>query len=431
MAGAGAAAGVREGIDTDAPDALTAAPAYPPLRRAIVAFAFLMVAEFFYSWAWNSVDVLRPYIRDSLGLTLTQAGSGYSAQGSGALIGAVLMGQLADRLGRRLMLMVVMIGYGLTLIAGTAVASYPEFLAQRFVMGLFMGGIFPIVVGIYVGLFDGHVRGRLASLINAIFSASVVTLGLASGALAGHDWKILLWIGGVPPLLLCLLAFVLIPASADARREKAERRVADAKLPVLELFAPGVRARTLMLAGLTGLNFFAYQAYSGWLTTYLRDVRHLDPGTMGDLVAWQFGANIVGGFFWGWAGDRFGRRFNAIGFFLAAAAIAAYLSVPTRPALLGSIGLVYGFMLSASVIWGPWMTELYPAHLKSTAASIFNWGRLVSFFAPLITGELAGSFGLGVTMGVASATFAAAGLLWLMLPETHPNPLLPGRRLVS
>jgi MFS family permease len=398
---------------------------YPPLRKGIIAFSFLMLAEFFYSWAWNSVDVLRPFIRDSLRLTLTEAGSGYSAQGAGALIGAIVMGQLADRFGRRNVLVVVMVGYGVSLIAGVAVSSYIQFLAQRFVLGLFMGGIFPIVVGIYVGLFASNVRGRLASLINAIFSLAVVVLGMASGALAGRDWHLLLWIGGVPPILLSVAAYWLIPASADAKRPAAVK----GRLPVMELFAPGIRLQTVMLATLTGLNFFAYQAYSGWLTIYLTDVRHLSAVAIGGLVAWQFSGNMVGGFFWGWAGDRFGRRFNALGFLAAALAIAIYLAAPTNVMALSIIGCIYGFMLSSSVIWGPWITELYPPHLKSTAASIFNWGRIVSFFAPLITGTLAGKFGLAATMSVASATFAIAGVLWLCLPETHDKPLLPGRRV--
>jgi MFS family permease len=400
---------------------------YPALSRGILAFGFLMIAEFFYSWAWNSVDVLRPYIRDSLGLTLTQAGSGYSAQGAGALIGAVVIGQLGDRFGRRNMLVTVMVGYGLSLIAGTAVTDYPHYLAQRFVLGLFLGGIFPIVVGIYVGLFRSNVRGRLASLNNATFSLAVMLLGVASGQFAATDWHLLLWMGGVPPILLAVLAYFVIPDSADVRRADAPRRA----MPVLELFAPGLRLRTIMLAALTGLNFFAYQAYSGWLTTYLKEVRHLSPGVIGTMVACTFAGNIVGGLAWGWAADRWGRRFNALGFLVAAAAILAYLTVPTNAVLLGAIGAIYGFMLSSSVVWGPWMTELYPPHLKSTAASIFNWGRIVSFFAPLITGALAGSFGLGVSMGVAALVFAVAGGLWLMLPETHPNPLLPGRRVVT
>ncbi len=397
---------------------------YPPLSRGIVAFAFLMEAEFFYSWAWNSVDVLRPYIRESLGLTLTEAGSGYSAQGAGALIGAVVMGQLADRFGRRKMLAVVMVGYGLTLAAGTLVTSYGAYLADRFVLGLFMGGIFPIVVGIYVGLFASNVAGRLASLINAIFGCAVTAQGMASG-MVGGDWKWLLWIGGIPPVLLAGFAFVLIPKTADTRGPASGK----ARAPVLDLFARDVRVQTLALAALMGLNFFGYQAFSGWLTTYLRDVRHLGPMILGDLIAWQFAANIIGGFFWGWAGDRFGRRFNALGFLGAALAIVVYLNLGANVVVLGSVGALYGFMLSSSVVWGPWLTELYPPHLKSTAASIFNWGRIVSFFAPLVTGSLATSFGLGATMGLASVTFVVAGLIWLALPETHANPLLPGRRL--
>jgi len=401
---------------------------YPPLARGILAFAFLMIAEFFYSWAWNSVDVLRPYMRSTLGLTLTQVGSGYSAQGAGALIGAIVIGQLGDRFGRRSMLVMVMVGYGLSLIAGTAVTNYFQFLADRFVLGLFMGGIFPIVVGIYVGLFAKNVAGRLASLINAIFSSAITVMGFASGLVNG-DWHLLLWMGGVPPILLAGLALVLIPKSVDAQRKA---KVAGASAPILELFAPAVRVQTLLLASLMGLNFFGYQAFSGWLSTYLHDVRRLTPTMLGDLIAWQSMANIAGGLFWGWAGDRFGRRFNALGFIATGLAILVYLNVQTNVVLLGSIGAVYGFMLSSSVVWGPWLTELYPAHLKSTAASIFNWGRIVSFFAPLITGSLASSLGLGLTMSMASLIFFIAGGVWLSLPETHPKPLLrPWRARVA
>lgn len=395
---------------------------HPPIRRAIIAFAFLMVAEFFYSWAWNTVDVLRPYIRDSLGLTLTQAGSGYSAQGAGALVGAIVIGQLADRFGRRAMLATIMVGYGLALIAGTLVNTYAAYLGQRFVLGLFMGGIFPVVVGIYVGLFAANVSGRLAALNNCVFSSAISLLGVAGGLTQG-DWHYLLLIGGIPPVLLAGLAFVLVPATADARQPRGSARV-----PLAELFAPGVRRQTLLLASLTGLNFFGYQAFSGWQTTYLRDVRGLDATALGAVVGWSFAANMLGGLCWGWAGDRFGRRFNALGFLAAAVLIALYLLFARSAVTLSLIGAAYGFMLSASVIWGPWLTELYPAHLKSTAASIFNWGRIVSFFAPLITGAMAERAGLGWTMGLASVAFGLAGVIWLSLPETHPRPLLRGRR---
>ena len=138
----------------------------------------------------------------------------------------------------------------------------------------------------------------------------------------------------------------------------------------------------------------------------------------GQLVAWQFTGNIVGGFFWGWAADRFGRRFNAVGFFIASLAIVAFLLAPSQIVLLRGIGLIYGASLCSSVIWGAWMAELYPPHLQSTAASIFNWGRIISFFAPLITARIAESVGMGAAMGSAAIAFSLAACLWLALPET-------------
>lgn len=390
-----------------------------PLARRLTAFGFLLIAEFFYGWAWNTVDVLRPLFRASLGLSLTQAGSAYSAQGAGALIGALSIGQLADRIGKRTMLVVVMAGYGLLLLAGVLVKSYPTLLLQRFVLGLFLGGSFPVVVGIYVELFKPTLRGKLASAINATFSLAIVTLGIAFAHLGSRDWKALLWLGGVPPVVLAAFAYFLVPKSHTVRK-------AQSKLPLAELFTPELRKQTLLLASMTGLNFFAYQAFSGWVTTFLLNVRHLPSGDVGKLVAAQFLGNILGGFFWGAITDRFGRKAGSTGFFLTAIMIVGYLTIPEPRWLLIILGASYGFCLSASVIWGPWLAELYPAHLKSTASSIFNWGRLVSFFSPIITGQLAEHFGLVRAMFVSSFVFALAGIIWLQLPET-----LPGRRSAS
>ena len=385
-----------------------------PLRRRVAIFLLLLACEFLYGWAWNSVDVLRPYIRDALKLSLIQAGSLYSAQGAGALTGAILIGQLADRFGRRKMLSLLVFGYGAMLIAGTVVASYPQLLAQRFLLGLFAGASFPVGVGIYVNLFHPSVRGRLAGSLNALFSFSIVALGLAMGLVGPHDWRLLLWFGGVPPLVLSLVVLPLIPANSAVDRF----HVRGSKLPIAELFHKDVRRQTLLLAAMTGLNFFGYEAFSGWLTTYLTGDRGFSPAVAGQLVAWQFSGNIIGGFVWGWAADRLGRRFNAVGFLIASAAIAVYLFGPANLTLLKAAGFVYGGSLCASVIWGPWLAELYPPHLRSTAASIFNWGRVISFFAPLVTAAMASSLGLRAAMASACVAFSLAAVIWVLQRET-------------
>ncbi|MBF5092558.1 MFS transporter [Novosphingobium sp. NBM11] len=391
------------------------ASAEPGLGRQVLVFVLLLACEFLYGWAWNTVDVLRPYIRESLGLSLIEAGSAYSAQGAGALTGAIVLGQIADRIGRRRVLSGLVFGYGVLLLAGMIVASYPQLLLQRFLLGFFAGGSFPVVVGIYINLFQPTLRGRLAGTLNAAFSLSIVMLGVAMGLVAPGNWKHLLLIGGIPPLALALLVLAAIPTGSRMDRGA---RGGVSRLPVSELFAPGLRRQTLMLATMAGLNFFGYAAFSGWLTTYLTGERGFSAQTAGALVAWQFSGNIVGGFFWGWAADRFGRRFNAIGFLIASGAIAVYLLGSADPTVLKLAGLIYGAALCSSVIWGPWMAELYPPHLQSTAASIFNWGRVISFFAPIITAQIAQSFSLATAMLLGAASFTTAAVIWLMQRET-------------
>jgi dipeptide/tripeptide permease len=50
--------------------------------------------------------------------------------------------------------------------------------------------------------------------------------------------------------------------------------------------------------------------------------------------------------------------------------------------------------------------------------SIFNWGRIVSMTAPLVTGEIAASFGLEAAMSLAIVGFGLGALVWFALPET-------------
>lgn len=389
--------------------------------RKLMALAYLASAYILYSWSWNTVDVLRPYIAADLGLSLTQAGSLYSAQALGALIGAVINGQLADRFGRRNALMVVMIGFGVTLIAGTMVSSYMEVMIQRLILGYFTGSMYPITVGIYAGLFGPAVRGRVASIIMGSSYLAVSLLGAASAFLftRGLDWHLLLWIG-VIPIALSLLAPFIVPNDRTMIPHGGAPTTATAtgKLPIGELFSARYRKQTIMLTLVSGLNFFAYQAFSGWATTYLKTVREFSDAAIGVSVSWMFAGSILGSFFWGWVGDRFGRRAPAVGFFMAAGLIFVYLYAPMTPTVFNFVALAYGACLACSVVWGPWLAELYPQHLKSTAASIFNWGRIVSFFAPVITGLIAEVFGLGATMTIASVVFSIAALIWLRLPET-------------
>ena len=287
-----------------------------PLGRRVAAFAVLMVFEFFYGWSWNTVDVLRPQIRAALELTLTQAGTAYSAQSLGALVGAVVLGQLADHHGRRRTLVAIVAGYAVCGGLGAVVASYPQLLAQRFGLGFFLGGIFPVLIATYMGLFADRLRGKLAALGQGTYNVAVIALGQAYRVFGeGDGWHTLLLAGAIPPLVLLPLLLVV----PDDRRVRAWGAATAppplARLPVVALFAPDLRRTTLLMFLLVGLNFFGYQAFAGWVTTYLKEVKHFGADVAGDVISRQFVGAVLGGFFWGWSTDRFGRRSAAWGFF--------------------------------------------------------------------------------------------------------------------
>jgi MFS family permease len=390
--------------------------------RRIGALAFLLVGYFFYAWSWNTVDILRPYIKESLALNDLQAGSAYTLQSIGAIVGAIIMGQVADKIGRRNALIISMIGYGSGLLGALLVTDYTGLMIQRIGLGFFLGSMFPIAVGIYSGLFERSVRGLIAGFVLGTYNVAVAALGFLSSAAfkAGYDWKLLLYAGAVP-VVLALFAFFVVP---DDRKfipmdgKTDDEAVAKAAIPVAELFKPGVALQTCLLALMTGLNFFAYQAFTGWATTYLKEDRGIPDTVVGDVVGWQFIGAAIGGLIWGWVSDRLGRRAAAWGFVVAAAIIPVYLFVDMPLGLLELTGFVYGVMLSCSAIWGPWLSELYPPHLRSTAASIFNWGRIISMTAPLITAPMADAFGRAPVMSLASVSFLLAALIWFSLPET-------------
>ena len=128
---------------------------------------------------------------------------------------------------------------------------------------------------------------------------------------------------------------------------------------------------------------------------------------------------VLGGFVWGWVADRYGRRVNAVGFIVAAVMVVAYLRAPGEPALLKLLGFAWGFVVAASVAWGVYFAELYPPHLRATAASIFHWGRIISFFAPALTAAVADAAGLTAAMMLAAVLYLLAAAIWLLLlPET-------------
>lgn len=379
--------------------------------RAIVV-AYLLFLQFFYSWAWSSSDVLRPLFRNLYGLSLAEAGSAYSAQVVGALAGGLATGWVEHHIGRKATLALIGCGCGAAFGGGALVDGLASLVVQRFILGLFMGAVFPATIGVLVDLFPARQRGRLASLVDATYFAAVIALGWGLAAVSGAEWSLLFWPVGAALAIVGLLAFALaLPRHAADRPDCVPR--------VRELLSPGLHRQTIALAAMVSANACGHQAFVGWMTVYLVEVGRVSDEAVAATLSAQYMGSIIGCFAWGYVADRFGRRAGGRGLIGAALFVLLFLMLP-GPLWLRQIAVFgYGFTFAAVVTIGPWLAELYPPHMRGPATSIFQWGRFVSLFAPPLTGMLAATMGLPLVMALAALAFLSAGLVWRRLPETH------------
>jgi predicted MFS family arabinose efflux permease len=398
----------------------------PVVRRWLV-FAAIMAPYLFYAFCWNTENFLRPYMAESLALSKTQVASFYTLQALGALLGAVVLSQLADRFSRRNVFAWITVGFGVTALGVVFVHDYQAALVQRFSMGFFLGGVFGCTVSLYVGIFPPHVRGLLAGVVQLVYNGGDALLSWFGRHYDASNWQVVLQMGGVGALCAAVLVWLIVPndkaltpwGGVAPRLSPIGAR----SLVIRELFVAGRWRLTLRLALLCGLNFFAFQAFNGWITTYLREIEGYAPDLIGRVMTVLHVGSMIGAIAWGLVADRMGRRANAWGFVMAAALIVVYLNVPSNPILYALVGFAYGFGLVTSGVWGPYFAELYPEHLRATAASIFNWGRIVSLFGALVAGAIAEAFGLKAIMYTGAVTFVIAAALWWSLPETLPHAM--------
>jgi MFS family permease len=182
--------------------------------------------------------------------------------------------------------------------------------------------------------------------------------------------------------------------------------------------APQYRGVTLRLIALSAVNFAGSETFAGWTTAYLKE-RHYGGHLLGDVVAAQGLGGLLGVIAWGFLADRYGRRFNALGFALTPITIVAFMLTAgySGNAAIGAM-FAYSMVQNASMIWGPMFAELYPIEIRSTAASLFHYGRIVSFAAPTLVAAAADHYGLAPAMSAGVVVYALGAAIWWSLPES-------------
>ncbi|MCM3687918.1 MFS transporter [Kocuria rosea] len=379
-----------------------------------------------------------------LGMTTAQGTAVATAGLVGMMIGALAMGYLTDRLGRRKMLIGAVVLFSLLTFAAAFSPNVLVFGLLRFLAGLGLGGCLPTAIAM-VTEFARRGRGSNATtlVMTGYHVGAVLTAAIAIAVVRQFGWQEMFVLGALPALVLVPLMLFFLPESpswlaskgstAEARtvaehygvsidhRSAAEEKAETVGAAML--LSPGWRRNSIAIWVASFMGLLLVYGLNTWLPQIMRAAQYDLGNSLGFLLVLNVGA-IAGLTVAGRVADRITPRAAGIIWFLGSAALLAALAI--RLPLLGIYAMVFVtgcFVFSSQVLVYAFTAANHPPRVRATALGMSaGVGRLGAISGPIIGGTLLGA-GLAYPWGFFA--FAAVGALGgLALTGTRTRPEL-------
>jgi MFS transporter, AAHS family, 3-hydroxyphenylpropionic acid transporter len=319
----------------------------------------------------------------------SQMGWFFSASTLGLLVGAVIGGRLADRLGRKRVLIGSVVLFGLFTAATAISVTYPQLLLTRFLTGLGLGGALPNMIALVAEAVD-HKRKNLA--VSAMYSgmplggALVSLVSLAPGL--GTTWKSVFYVAGFSPLVIVPLLFVLLPESRQFLTVRDTK--GDKSSFVTALFREGRATPTLFLWASFFCTLLVLYLLLNWLPTLLVSRGLTKP----DATRVQLVFNLIGAIGALAAGRSIDTRYRQAGVIVTFAALALGLFLLTSVPTTITSALLVGGLLGAAALGSQSILyavapDCYPTEVRGRGVgAAVSVGRLGSVAGPIVAAQL-------------------------------------------
>src|SRR3954462_14895085 len=331
-------------------------------------------------------------------------------------VGAFLFGWLAERFGRRPVLMADIILFSLFEFASGFAPSLASLLVLRFLFGIAMGGEWGLGASLVMESIPPKLRGPVSGLLQSGYPSGYFVASLVYFLLFDTiGWRGMFMVG-VAPALLVLLIRIHVKESPvfEARRGKPHVN------PVKELFRHWKIALYLVLL-MTAFNFLSHGTQDLY-PTFLQKQHHFDTHTVGILAAVMNVGAIVGGIGFGIWSERLGRKRAIIIASLLALPVIPLWAFSATPALLA-----LGAFLIQVAVQGAWgiipvhLNELSPAMARGLFPGFaYQLGNLIASrngpFQAWYAAQHGGNYGLALAL-VAGTTAVVIAIWTAIGPE--------------
>ncbi len=344
------------------------------------------------SWLFDAMDVgIISFIVAALAvewkLGAQQIGLLAAINSIGMAVGALLAGSLADRYGRRMVLLGTLIIFSAASGLSALATSFVILCILRFVTGVGLGGELPVASTLVSESFPVNERGRAVVLLESFWACGwIVAALIAYFVIPTYGWRMAFVIGALP----ALYALYLRRSIQDSPRYTELRsRKLSFRQRVASVWSSKHRRSTLTLWILWFTVVFSYYGMFLWLPTVMvlkgfglvKSFQYVLIMTLAQLPGYFTAAYLI---------EKFGRKFVLVTYLLLTAASAIWFSSAETEGMLIAAGVSLSFFNLGA--WGAmyaYTPELYPTEVRSTGVGLAaSFGRVGGIIGPYLVGLL-------------------------------------------
>jgi putative MFS transporter len=420
----------------------------PVTPRLLLIRVIVGIATFFDAYTVLAIAFAMPQLVTEWKLTPTEVGLIISAGYVGQLLGAVVFGSLAERIGRLKTLFITIVLFVSMDISCLFAWSGLSMMAFRFMQGVGTGGEVPVATA-YINEFIGaEKRGRFFLLYEVIFPIGLMFAGMAGYFLVPiYGWKAMFVVGLVPSVLTIPLRWFMPESprwlASKGRIEEAEsvvriledsatRRGIRLREPVVrsldpkstarsdwrELFKGIYLKRTLTIWALWVCAYMINNGLITWLPTLYKQVFQL-PLQTSLAYGWiTSGAGVVASVICALMIDKVGRKpWYSTAFLLAIVPllVLGWLGAKSAIEVLVLATATYAILQTITFSLYLYSAELYPTRLRCVGTGFGSaWLRAGSSIGPIMVGFIVADFGIRYVFAAFAAVALIGGIVTLL-----------------